>query len=489
MKRKIFLFLFFLLISGTLILALVENNYPSEIKVSPFRIFYDFFDGDTTDFNSYLREDLYNLSDVVLEKTSYGKVEFNENLDLINMAGDDWILDFNQDFVLNSNALFVDLENLSGINKLATISFYNIDYEDPLIYHNGALCLNCYELSYSSGIFIFNVTSLSGLYYLRENPILPYCGDGVCNNGETQTTCPADCGTSGGGGGGGGGGTTPSQPSNETKYDPRYDFNIIPNLVEAEVRKGSYFRKSLFIENNGTSDLTLGIFVDELTQFIFPTTRAVSVKAGETKQVDLDIYVSEGVVSDLYLGKVVFTSSQISKFANVLLNVKESYVLFDIKTDILKKYINPGGRVRANVSLINMGDLRNFDVNLLYKIIDFDRNEYTIKEEQFAINRTYNNVFYLDVPDDIPIGNYIFHTVVKYEEVNATAYDTFTVEKLSFVSWIVLILIILLLMYLAYAWYKKRKRELIYGRRVKEEKKRKISDDIGYRNISVPDID
>lgn len=481
-------FVFFLIISLSAIFALVETNYPSEVKISPLRIFYQTFNGATTNFNSYPQQNLSNLSNVILEKTANGKVQFLENLDLITMAGSDWIVDFDRDFIINSNALFIDNVNLSGINKKANISFYNINYVDPLIYHNGALCSNCYKLSYSSGIFIFNVTSLSGLYYLRENPSLPYCGDGVCNNGETQTTCPADCGTSGGGGGGGGG-TTPSQPSNETKYDPRYDFNIIPNLVEAEVRKGSYFRKSLFIENNGTSDLTLGIFVDELTQFIFPTVRSISVKAGETKQVDLDIYVSEGVISDLYLGKVVFTSPQISKFANVLLNVKESYVLFDIKTDILKKYINPGGRVRANVSLINMGDLRNFDVNLLYKIIDFDRNEYTIKEEQFAINRTYNNVFYLDVPNDIPIGNYIFYTVVKYEEVNATAYDTFTIEKLSFVSWIVLILIILLLMYLAYAWYKKRKRELIYGKRVKEEKKRKISDEIGYRNISIPDID
>ena len=38
----------------------------------------------------------------------------------------------------------------------------------------------------------------------------PYCGDGTCNNNETCSTCPQDCGSCGGGGGGGGGWTPPT---------------------------------------------------------------------------------------------------------------------------------------------------------------------------------------------------------------------------------------------------------------------------------------
>lgn len=491
MGGKVKLLLFFLLVSGVVIFAAVENNYPSEVSVQPLKIIYDTFNGATTDFDSYNQNDLGDISGVVLEKTAYGKVVFENNLDLITMAGSDWIVNFDEDFTINSNALFVDNSNLSGINKKAVVSLYGITYTDPEIYHNGAICTDCSEVGYSSGTYSFRVTSLSGLYYLREKAVAPYCGDGTCNNGETSDTCSADCGAPDTGGGGGGGGTVP--PTNETEkpYNPNYDFKLTPELVEAEIRKGSYFRKQILVENNGTNELTLGVYVTNLTDFIFPDVRSLTIQPGEIKRVNLDIYVSQGVNPDLYLGKVMFTSTHVDHFANVILNIQDSYVLFDIKTEVLKKYVNPGGRVRANVSLINMGDLRNFDVNLIYKIIDFDRNEYTLKEEQFAINRTYNKVFYLDAPADIPIGDYIFYTTVKYQDVNATSYDTFTIEKLSFVSWIILILVILVLMYLAYRWYKKRREELIYGtitKDKKEKEKPKVSEELGVRNVRVPDI-
>jgi hypothetical protein len=52
----------------------------------------------------------------------------------------------------------------------------------------------------------YKVTNISGTGGAEPIPnVTPFCGDGVCNGGETCSSCPADCDC---GGGGGGGGTT-----------------------------------------------------------------------------------------------------------------------------------------------------------------------------------------------------------------------------------------------------------------------------------------
>ena len=463
MRWKFILAIVFLLVSGGFIFAITEGSSPSEVSITVFEIRYETFDGDTTDFDNYSESELSNLSGVVLEKTLYGMVEFNEPLDIMSMDGGDYIVDFDSDLEISNNLINVDEYNLPGINKSANLSIYGLSYVIPLIYHNGALCSDCVLISYSGGILKFNTPEFEGAYYAREGA--EYCGDGICNSDEDCNSCPEDCGScpddGGGGGGGGGGGTTdPDEP--DDIYTGEFNFYVNPTEIFVEMGKGTYYRKTVTVVNNGTKDIAIGIFVDSVDEFVFPEIRSFLLPTGESREVRLDIYVSDKRLADVYVGKIRFQSSYVTREVNSVLDVKERDALFDIRTEILKKYVNPGSRVRANISLINMGDLRNFDVELEYKIIDFDKNLYTVKKEDFAINRTYNNIFYLDVPKDIPMGNYLFYSRVLYpvSNVSASSYDTFTVEKISLLSWILLIVIILLLMYLVYRWYKSKRYEI-----------------------------
>jgi uncharacterized membrane protein len=244
--------------------------------------------------------------------------------------------------------------------------------------------------------------------------------------------------------------------------------------------KGTYYRKVITVTNNGTKDLPISVYVEDLGDFIFPEVRFFMLAPGESRDVRLDIYVSNQRFADVYVGKIRFQTSLVTRYTKAILNVKERDALFDIRTEVLKKYVNPGSRVRANISLINMGDLRNFDVELEYKIIDFDKNVYTLKKEDFAISRTYRDTFYLDVPKDIPIGDYLFYSKVTYppSNVSASSYDTFVVEKISYLSWILLIIIILLIMYFVYRWYKSKRYEIYEKFRedlLKKREERKLS--------------
>jgi len=467
-----------------------EGSLPSNITITSFTILAETFNGFTTNFSGHDESIYRNFSDVILEKTSYGKIEFNQNLDLVTMSGSDLVLNFDLDLNLSNNLVLVDNENLSGINKNANISIYEISFTNPGVYHNGAVCTDCTFISYSGGIYKFQVSSFNGVYWLYEVVSPSVCGNGIIESGEVcddgdsnglpgmcNTACTGIVSSTDGGGGGGGGGGGVISPNTTLDGNKYYNFTVSPSFFELSMNKGTYYQQLVNVTNTGENDLTITLNVEELQNFIFPQDRSFSISPGESKILRFDIYVSNSREADVYVGKIHFLTSQVRKETNVILQVNEREALFDIRTEILKKYVIPGGRVRANVTLINKGDLRNFDVHLEYKVIDFSKNEYTIKKEDFAIGHTYSDVFFLDLPKDIALGNYLFYARVSYKDVNASSYDTFVVEEISVFSWYLLILIILLAMYLAYRIYKnKQMKSLINSLPKKKSKAEKQSE-------------
>jgi len=478
MRFKLYLIFAIILLSVGAIIA-IETSAPSEVNVNLFRFIYDDYNGATTDFDSLSEAEVNDASDVVLENTLYGKIEFLEDLNLFEMKDINWTVNFNQNINISSNLINVNQYLLPGINKSAELSIYGISFVTPVIYNKGVVCSTCTEVDYVGGVYSFTTDVFEGPYYLREGAVLPVCGNGVCETGETTVNCPADCSVPDAGGGGGGAGGEPAEESGEAISGELGNFTVNPGYFSLEMRKGTYFQKIIEVNNTGNKNLTIGIIVEgELVDFVFPSIKSFILEPGDVKPIRLDIYVSERREADIYLGKILFVSGQLSEKVEVVLDVNELAALFDIRTNMLKKYINPGGRARANITIINMGDLRNFDVVLNYKIIDFDKNEYTIKEEQFAIEKIYNNIFYLDVPEDLLIGDYVFYAKVLYpqDNVSASSFDTFTVENISFFSWIILIILILILMYLAYRWYKNKKLELSKVERKETEIKVKAEE-------------
>ena len=86
--------------------------------------------------------------------------------------------------------------------KSAFLSFYG-SFIAPKLKKDGADCTDCILISNTNGVIKFEVPEFSS-YEISEGE---YCGDSICNNGESCSSCSGDCGGCSGSGGGGGGGS------------------------------------------------------------------------------------------------------------------------------------------------------------------------------------------------------------------------------------------------------------------------------------------
>lgn len=165
------------------------KNITFTANTTKFIVIYNNFSnqGSTTNFNSSSYEDLQNLSGIILEEPNYGKIKFNDAINVTNdSTPSDNRTDLDDNVVISSNFIYLNSTALPNFNKSANLFLYGLTFSNPRILRDGALCPVeiCTQQSYSNGIFAFTVTQFSN--YSAE---------------ETPASAVASTGPSGGGGG------------------------------------------------------------------------------------------------------------------------------------------------------------------------------------------------------------------------------------------------------------------------------------------------
>jgi len=168
------------------------------VNVSKIIIIFDEFKnestrGDSTNFSRQTYEDLQNLSGIILENTLFGRIDFEET---INVTDDDDptdnIIDIDSNVKITQNSIEVKSHILENFNKPANLSIYNISFNNPQVLRNGIICpeIICDRIlmHYRDHYLKFDVTQFT-IYSARETP------------NETETIIIGG-GSSGGSGGG-----------------------------------------------------------------------------------------------------------------------------------------------------------------------------------------------------------------------------------------------------------------------------------------------
>ena len=260
------------------------------------------------------------------------------------------------------------------------------------------------------------------------------CGNGFCDWDEDCNTCSEDCGEcvipeepSEGGGG-----TSPEAPITSVS-----NFVIDKDFIKILIKQGENQREIIEIKNIGTTPLNISISFQEIEKFVIASEENFSLSAGETKIINLDFFAKENEIPDSYSGRIIIKSNSTEKIINTVIEIKEKYPLFDISLKVLNEIVYSKEEVKANIRIINMGELENIDVLLYYALKDFNNTILSFEEESIAVIGKELIVKRSLIPN-LPEGQYIFYVKVSYGEISATASDVFYVSKKEsvFISYI-----------------------------------------------------
>lgn len=401
----IFLFLTFFVIKYS---GFSIQDTPSKVTIDQgIIVLYDEFDGLTTDFLYMNDTELEAIGNMNLENTNYGKIIFNEIINLTENAENN-IIDLDGNIDVSFNKIEINTTNLTSLRKNATLYLYNLTFSNPRVLRNDELCPSniCEIIDYSGGTLIFNVTNFT-VYSAEETP-------GV----EAPPS--------------GGGAVRVS------------NFSLDRDLIKVSLKQGETKREKIIIKNIGNTRLDLTL-ESSLKEFIAISEESFSLNAEETKTINIDFFAKENEIPDAYIGRILVEGDGITKAINIIIEIKEKKPIFDVSIDVTTKQVNAGGEVEADINIVNFGDLENIDILVYYAIKDFQQNILSFKEESIFIRDEVNITKKLRVPASAPFGAYVFYSKVSYRNISASGADVFMVsEKISLFNLILIILIIVL---------------------------------------------
>ncbi|MFH1801966.1 MAG: hypothetical protein ABH864_00780 [archaeon] len=159
------------------------------------------YGGRTTNLDSV--DDLSRVINFTLEDSYNGMIVFGSS---VNLSGG---FDFDQFVRIQHNLIAVDSSSLPELNVPATLTFYDLDFENPVILRDGVVCEDCqlveggegftfkvghfssYTVSENSALHLFDTTDSEGKYvsesvtfyanYTNVTDSSPITGSAFCN--------------------------------------------------------------------------------------------------------------------------------------------------------------------------------------------------------------------------------------------------------------------------------------------------------------------
>ncbi|HVY01630.1 MAG TPA: hypothetical protein VHA12_02610 [Candidatus Nanoarchaeia archaeon] len=411
---------------------LVYKNVNFSIDLNKIHINYSNFSnsGESTEFAIYSFEELQNFTNVIFEKPLYGKIKFNEAINVTNIIPNESMIDLNKYVKISYNSISVDSVALANFNKSATVTLYDLPYVTPRILRDGVPCPQneCIFQSYTFGTLVFNVSHFT-TYSTEE--------------GDNQNS---DSSSGNRGSGGGGGGST-------NNYFSDKNVQIIDNKLAVSIKQGETRRSQFIVENNEKKKINLTFEIQDPDKLILLNFNSLDIEPGQKKEIPFDVIAREDTVPDVYIKQIIVRENgkEIGR-ANIVIDVSSKQSLFDVKLNLIENKIPENDKLIAEIQLYNFGETGRVDTELEYIIKDVNNVE-IYKDHQTAAVETQLSLVKIIKTHGIKPGNYILYVKSTYDGKVASSSQWFEITKtgIDYNMVILVLMILLVIASIAYA--------------------------------------
>ena len=254
------------------------------------------------------------------------------------------------------------------------------------------------------------------------------CGDGVCDAAtENCENCPEDCGeclgdTTGVGGGGGG------------FRVQLVNFIFDPDLIQERIPQGGSLETKVDVINIGRNTADIIFEVVELDYLVFLQSDRIDLRAGETKELYLDILAGQNAEPDVYLGEITGTAGDIVKNVQLVIRIYEedAPILLEVSIPEDYKIINPGDQIMGEVKVTSKFN-ETVSGKIEYSIRDSNMKVLSSREESVVLapgETIFKQTFNTD--KELKGDYYLFYSSVTYDSVTYSDAAAFKIEEIEY---------------------------------------------------------
>ena len=441
---------------------ITSTNITFTLDSNKFIILFNNYEGIdkgiSTNFMDYSYEEIQNIDNVLLENTNYGKIKFDEPINLTDdRINTDNILDIDSNVEISQNDITVNSTELPNFNKSATLWLYNLSFTNPRILKDGQMCPSsiCIIESYSGGNLKFNVTHFTS-YSAEETP-------------SNHVNPPSS-----------GGSTSPSkeiiqpvQPGETVE-----NITIISKEINVSLKQGQKTSENIYIVNNYPQNMKIKINLSAVQKFVTASETEFELPYGEMKMITFNFSVDENTPPDNYVGNIHIETPGKTYEVLTSIDVDSKDSLFDVslKLDQNKLPVSQGGSIFFTTRISNLGAKTGVNIGIKYTIKDSNGKIVFEGQGTDVIDTFLEKKGKIKLPKNIAPGKYVLSARVDYEGKTAISSASFEVQKRKLATWQKILIAVIILFGILIILWKIGKKEK--GRKKEEQEERRESSRI-----------